>query len=65
MPYCCTRGKQTFPSSTGCKSRKCPDLIEETYPWGITTRKRMVCRLTGRIPGNMGKCPKEGMPDVL
>jgi hypothetical protein len=57
--YCDTTGN-LFPSARGCKTRQCPDLVEQEYPWGNGEyRKRWICQVTGRIPGNMATCPKE------
>ncbi len=38
-----------------CEYRKCSHLIERV-DFG---RKKRVCDMTGKIPGNMGKCPVE------
>jgi len=43
------------PSVEACGKRKCPELKEEVYQG---TRRR-ICGINGRIPGNLGKCPKE------
>jgi hypothetical protein len=43
------------PSVKACTQKKCPDLKEEKYS-GV---RRKICGINGRIPGNLGKCPKE------
>jgi len=43
------------PSVEACSKRKCPELKEEVYQ-GI---RRKICSINDRIPGNLGKCPKE------
>lgn len=45
------------PSVKACKERGCKELTEEDYG-GV---RRMICGINTRIPGNLGKCPKEVM----
>jgi len=52
---CCREGDGFKPSVKTCKQNKCPDLKEEEY-CGV---RRKICGINGRIPGNLGKCPKE------
>jgi hypothetical protein len=59
--YVSTRGDpvetEFKPSVKNCSKKKCPDLKEEEYA-GV---RRKICGVNERIPGNLGKCPKEVM----
>lgn len=54
----------SFPSARECLARQCPDLGSEVWPIGSGNPPRKVCKINGRIPGNMGKCPKEETDDT-
>ena len=58
----CRWNPYSSPSVANCKG--CPDLVWEPIPQipgyeGCGAQNRRVCRITGRIPGNMKTCPKE------
>ncbi len=59
MSICSNYTRGTFPSARECLARQCPDLGSEVWPPESNNPPRKICNLTGRIPGNMGKCPKE------
>lgn len=53
-------------SVTDCEYKNCPELVKQLKFYGKKNSKgflvgtvRRVCGLTGKIPGNMPKCPKE------
>jgi len=55
-------GDMTRPSTEWCKSRGCPHFTWERYCWENNPekiRRRGICLLTGRQPGNIGTCPGE------
>lgn len=52
---CCIEGGGFKPSVKACTHADCLDLKEEDYN-GV---RRKICGVNGRIPGNLGKCPKE------
>ena len=54
---CGREGDGFKPSVKACTLAKCPDLKEEEYA-GV---RRKICGVNERIPGNLGKCPKEVM----
>ncbi len=42
------------PSTMACRARGCPHLIEgDPVETGAGTRKSWICKITGKIPGNM------------
>lgn len=48
------------PSSKLCREVGCPDLKIYTFDTVNCPGKRSYyCGITARIPGNMGKCPKD------
>ena len=55
----CRWDPHSSPSVANCKG--CPDLVWEEVDFGpeIATKRRRMCKHSGRIPGNMKTCPKE------
>lgn len=46
------------PSAKNCADVECPHLETEDIVAGDRIRKRKICGLTGKIPGNQ-ECPEE------
>lgn len=49
-----------FPSVKNCQAAGCPNLVCQSYTKAYDIRVRWICKLTGKIPGNMGICPTWG-----